>query len=151
MTAANEVSLSRPGSATAYPLAQDNAPSIPPENTSSVAGNLNQLEKFFHYTMPGVAISVARQEALYREYLHAQIQQYGSGQGVDQANSQSSCGVEILGNQGQTTVQNFAPPSLLPPMQSPRPPTPMLAPTKSSIFKPDPSTILLVNQFTDHS
>ena len=49
-----------------------------------------------------------------------------------QANSQSNCGVENPGNQGPTAVQNLAPPSLLPPMQIPRPPTPVLAPTKSN-------------------
>ena len=77
------------------------------------------------------------------------MQQYDNGQKVDQANIQSGCGVENLGNQGQTAVQNFAPPSLLPPMQSSRPVTPVLASTKSNIFVPDPSTNPPVNQFTD--
>ena len=54
--------------------------------------------------MPGASISIAQQEALYQEYLHAQMQHYGNGQGLDQANSQSGCGVENPGNQGQTFV-----------------------------------------------
>ena len=93
------------------------------------------------YTMPGVAISIAQQEALYREYLNAQMQQNGNGRKVNQANSRTGCGVENQGNQCHTAVQNFfAPPSLLPHMQSTRPPTPVLVPTGSNIFVPDPST-----------
>ena len=42
-TAASELNFSRPVSATADPLVQDTAPSIPPENTSNAAGNLNHL------------------------------------------------------------------------------------------------------------
>ena len=67
MTAASELSFSRPGLETSDPPVQDIAPSIPPENTSNVAGNLNHLEMLSQYTRPGVAISVAQQEALYRE------------------------------------------------------------------------------------
>ena len=114
LTAASELNFSRPDSATADPLVQDTAPSNPQENTSNVAGNLNHLEVLSQYTMPGVAISIAQQEALYREYINAQMQQYRNGPG----------------KQGQITLQNFAPPSVLPPMQSPRPPTLVLAPTK---------------------
>ena len=55
-------------------------------------------------TVPGVAISIAQQEALNQEYLHAQMQQYSNVQGVRQANSQSGSGVEIPGNQSQTAV-----------------------------------------------
>ena len=73
MTAASELNLSRPGSATADPLLQDTTPSNPPENTSSVADNINHLEMLSQYTRPEVAISVAQQEALYREYLQAQL------------------------------------------------------------------------------
>ena len=91
------------------------------------------------YTVPGVAISIAQQQALYGEYFHAQMQQYGNDQGVGQANSQSSSGVENPGNQSQTPVQNVAPPSLLQLMHSPRPLNPVLAPT-NSIFVPDFST-----------
>ena len=71
LTAASELNLSRPGSATAGPSVQDTAPSNPPENTSNVDGNLNHLEMLSRYTRPGVAISVVQQEALYREYLQA--------------------------------------------------------------------------------
>ena len=69
--------------------------------------------------------------------------------GWTRLNSQSGCGDENPENQGQTAVQNFAPPSLLLPMQSPRPPTPVLATTKSNIFVPDQLTNAQVNQFTD--
>ena len=75
LTAATELSFSRPGSATAVPPVQDTVPSNPPENTNNVAGNLNHLEMLSQYTRPGVATSVAQQEALYREYLQPQLQQ----------------------------------------------------------------------------
>ena len=65
MKAASELNISRPGSATADPPVQDTAPSNTPENTSNVAGS--HLETLSQYTMPGVAISIAQQEALYRE------------------------------------------------------------------------------------
>ena len=87
LTAANELNFSRPGSATADPPVQDTAPSNPQENTNNVAGNLNHLEMLSQYTRPGVAISVAQQEALYREYLQAQLQQSLSDQRIEQANS----------------------------------------------------------------
>ena len=66
LTAASELNCSRPGSATADPPVQDTAPSNPPENTKNVAGKLNHLEMLSEYTQPGVAISVAQQEALHR-------------------------------------------------------------------------------------
>ena len=55
--------------------------------------------------MPGVANSIAQQEALYREYLNAQMQQNGNGQKVNQANSRTGCGVENQGNQCHTALQ----------------------------------------------
>ena len=88
MTAASESNFSRPGSATTDSTLQDTAPSNPPENRSKGASNLNHLEMLSQYTMAGVAISIAQQEALYREYLNAQMQQYGNGQKVDRPNSQ---------------------------------------------------------------
>ena len=45
------------------------------DNLGNVAGNLNHLEKLSQYTVPGIAISIVQQETLYREYLHAQVQQ----------------------------------------------------------------------------
>ena len=92
MTAASELNFSRPGSTTADPPVQDTAPSNPPKNTINVAGNLNHLEMLSQYTRPGVAISVAQQEALYREYLQAQLQQSLSDQKIEQANSPSGSG-----------------------------------------------------------
>ena len=71
----SELNFSRPGSATAEPPVEDTSPSNPPENPSNVADNLHHLEMLSQYTRPGVAISVAQQEALYREYLQAQLQQ----------------------------------------------------------------------------
>ena len=92
------------------------------------------------YTRPGVAISVAQQEALYREYLQAQLQQSL----IDQrAHSPSGSG-EV--NQVPVDVQNVTLPPPQPPMQPPRPPTPVMAPT-NSIFVPDFSTNPQVNQF----
>ena len=82
MTAASELIFSRPGSATADPPFQDTAPN-PPENTNNVAGYLNHLEMLSQYARPGVAIFVAQQEALYREYLQAQLQQPLTDQRVD--------------------------------------------------------------------
>ena len=81
----SELNFSRPGSATADPPVKDTAPSYPPENTSKVANNLHHLEMLSHYTRPGAAISVAQQEALYREYLQAQLQQSLSDHRVEQA------------------------------------------------------------------
>ena len=123
---------------------QSNIDVVQTKNLGTVPGNLNHLEKLSQYTAPGVAVSIAQQEALYREYLHAQIQQYGNDQGVGHANSQSGSGVENPGNQSQTSLQSVKPPPLLPPMQSPRPPNPVLAPS-NSIFVPDFSTNLQVN------
>ena len=88
---------------------------------------------------------------LFREYFLAPVQQYGIGQGVNQANSQSGSGVQNPRNQGQTTVQNVAPPLLLPLMQSPRPPTPVVAPLNSNTFDSDLSKNPQVNQFQDQS
>ena len=87
----SELNFSRPGSATADPPVKD-TPSNPRENTSNVADNLHHLEMLSQYTRPGVAISVAQQEALYREYLQAQLQQPLSGQRVELAHSPSGSG-----------------------------------------------------------
>ena len=143
LTAASELNFLRPGSATAVPPVQDTVPSNPPENTNNVAGNLNHLEMFSQYTRPGVTISVAQQEALYREYLQAQLQQSLSDQ---RAHSPSGSGKVNQVNQVPVDVQNFALPPPQPPMQLPRPPTPVMAPT-NSIFVPDFSPNPQVNQF----
>ena len=136
----SELNFSRPGSATADPPVKDTSPSNPPESPSNVADNLHHLEMLSQYTRPGVAISVAQQEALYREYLQAQLQQSL----VDQrAHSPSGSG-EV--NQVPVDVQNVALPPPQTPMQPPRPPTPVMAPT-NSIFVPDFSTNPQVNQF----
>ena len=98
------------------------------------------------YTRPGVAISVVQQEALYREYLQAQLQQSFSDQRVEQAHSPSGSGKVNPVNQVPVDVQNVALPPLQPPTQPPRPPTPVMAPT-NSIFVPNFSTNPQVNQF----
>ena len=144
--AASELNFSRPGSATADPPVQDIAPSNPPENTSNVADNLNRLEMLSQYTRPGDAISVAQQEALYREYLQAQLQQSLSDQRVEREHSPSGSGKVNQVNQVPVDVQNVALPPPQPPMQPPRPPTPVMAPT-NSIFVRDFSTNPQVNHF----
>ena len=141
-TAANEFNFSRPGSATADPPVQDTAPSNPPENTS----NLNHLEMLSQYTRPWVAISAAQQEALYREYLQAQLQQSLNDQKVERAHNPSVSGKVNPVNQGSVNVQNVALPPLQPSMQPLWPPTPVMAPT-NSIFLPHFSTNPQVNQF----
>ena len=146
LTAASKSNFSRPGSATADPPVQDTAPSNPPKNTSNVAGNLNHLEMLSQYTRPGVSISVAQQEALYREYLQAQLQQSLSDQRVEQARSPSESGKVNPVNQVPVDVQIFALPPLQPPMQPPRSTTPVMAPT-NSIFVPDFSIIPQAYQF----
>ena len=115
LTAASELKFSRPVSATADPPVQDTAPSNPPENTSNVVGNLNHLEMLSQYTRPGVAISVAQQEALYREYLQAQLQQSLSDPKVERAHSPSGSGKVNQVSQVPVEVQNVA----LPPPQPP--------------------------------
>ena len=146
LTAASELNFSRPDSATADPPFQDTAPGNAPENTSNVAGNLNHLEKLCQYTRPGVAISVAQQEALYREYLQAQLQQPLSDQRVQHAHSPLGNGKMNQVNQVPVDVQNVALPPPQATMQPPRPPTPVMAPT-NSIFAPYVSTNPQVNQF----
>ena len=143
MSAASELNFSCPGSATAVPPVQDVVPSNPPENTNNVASNLNYLEMLSQYTRPGVAISVAQQEALYRENLQAQLQQSLSDQ---RAHSPSGSGKVNQVNQVPVDVQNVALQPPQPPMQPPRPRTPVMAPT-NSIFVPDFSTNPQVNQF----
>ena len=101
---------------------------------------------FFQYTWPGVAISVAQQEALYREYLQAQLQQSLSDQRIEQANSPSGSGKVNPVNQVPVDVQNVALQPHQPPLQPPRPTTPVIAPTNST-FVPDFSTNPQVNQF----
>ena len=73
LTAASGLNFSRPDSATADHQVQDPALSKPPENASNVAVNLNHVEMLSQFTRPGVAISIAQQEALYREYFQAQL------------------------------------------------------------------------------
>ena len=138
----SDLNFSRPGSATAEPPVKD-TPSNLPENTSNVANNLHHLEMLSQYTRPGVAISVAQQEALYREYLQAQLPQSLSDQ---RAHSPSGSGKVNQVNQVPVDVQNVALPPLQPPMQPPRPPSPALAPT-NAIFVPDFSTNPQINQF----
>ena len=111
------------------------------KNLGIVSGKLNHLEMLSPYTVPGVSNSIAQHEEFYREYLHAEMQQYGNDQGVGQPNSQLGSGVENPVNQGQVAVRCFAPISILPPMHSPRPPTPVMAPT-NFIFVHDPCTNL---------
>ena len=142
----SELNFSRPGSATADPPVKDTSPSNPPENPSNVADNLHHLEMLSQYTRPGVAISVAQQEALYREYLQAQLQQPLTDQRVEQAHSPSGSGKVNQVYQVPVDVQNVALPPPQPPMQPPRPPTPVMAPT-NSIFVPDFSKNPQVNQF----
>ena len=89
LNAASELNFSRPGSATADHPVQDSALSNPPENSSNISGNLNYLEMLSQYTRP----AIAQQEALYREYLHAPLQQYLSDQRVELAHSPSGSGV----------------------------------------------------------
>ena len=147
LTAASESNISRPDSAIADPPVQNTAPINPPENASNFAVNLNHLEMFSQYTRPGVAISVAQQEALYREYLYAHLQQPLSDQRVEQAHSPSGCGKVNPVNQVSVDVQNVVElPPLQPPMQPPRPQTPVMAPT-NSIFVTEFSTNPQVNQF----
>ena len=146
LTAASELNCSRPSSATLDPPVQDTAPCNPPENSNIVAGNLNHLEMLSQYRRPGVAISLAQQKALYREYLQAQLQQSLSDQGVEQAHSPSGSGKVNPVNQVPVDVQNVALPPPQPPKQSPWPPTPVIPPT-NSIFVPDFSTNPQVNQF----
>ena len=123
LTAASKFNFSRPVSATADPLVQDTAPSNLPENTCNAAGNLNHLEMLSQYTRPGVAISVAQQEALYREYLQAQLQQSFSDQCVEQSQSPSGSGKLNPVNQVPVDKQNVALPPLQPPIQPPWLPT----------------------------
>ena len=95
------------------------------------------------YTRPGVAISVAQQEALYREYLQAQLQQSLSEQRVEQAHSPSgSCKLNPV-NQVSVDIQNVA---LPPPIHPLRQPTPVMAPTNSN-FMPEVSTNPKKKQF----
>ena len=101
---------------------------------------------FSQYTRPRVAISVAQQEALYREYLQSQLQQPLRDQRVEQARSPSGSGKVNPVHQVPVDVQNAALPPLQPPMQHHRPPTPVLAPT-NSIIVPDFSRKPQVNQF----
>ena len=131
LTAASELNFSRPGSATADPPVQDTAPSNLPENTNNVAGNLNHLEMLSQYTRPGVAIAVAQQEALYREYLQAQLQLSLSDQ---RAHSPPGSGKVNQVNQVPVDVQNVVLPPPQPTMQPPRPPTPVMAPTNSILY-----------------
>ena len=101
----SELNFSRPGSATADPPVKVTVPSNPPENTNNVANNLHHLAMLSQYTRPGVAISVAQQESLYREYLQAQLQLSLSDQSVEQAHSPSGSGKVSPVNQDQSTYK----------------------------------------------
>ena len=68
-------------------IGESNINVVQTKNVVNVAGNLNHLEKLSQCTVPGVAISIAQQEALYRENVHAQVQQYGNDQELGQAHS----------------------------------------------------------------
>ena len=142
----SELKFSRHGSSTTDPPVENTAPINPPEDTRNVADNLHHLEMLSQYTWPGVAISVAQQEALYREYLQAQLQQSLVDQRVEQAHSPSGSGKVNAVNQGPVDVQNVELQPLQPLLQPPRPPTPVIAPT-NSIFIPDFSTNPQVIQF----
>ena len=98
---------------------------------------------FSQYTRPGVAISVAQQEALYREYLQVQLQQSLRDQSPHGPSGSGKVNQVI---QVPVEVQNVALPPPQLPMQPPRPPTPVMAPT-NSFFVPDFSTNPRINQF----
>ena len=134
MNAVSELNFSRPGSATPDHPVQDTAPSIPPKNSSNVAERLNDLEAPSQYTGHGVAISIAQQNALYREYLHAQLQQPVSDRRVDQAHILSGSDMMNPLNQALAHVQNVALPPLQLPMQPPPRPTFVIASSNSNIF-----------------
>ena len=136
LTPASELIFSCPGSATTDRTVQSTAPGNPPENPSNVAGYLSHLEMLSQDTRPGIAISIAQQVALYREYLHAQLQQSVSDQRVDRAHSPSGSGVVNPETKQSADVQNFALSTLQPPMQPPRPPTLVMASSKSNNFAP---------------
>ena len=137
MNAASDSNFSRPGSTTAHHPVQDTALSYPPESSSNVAGNLNPFEMPYQYTWPKIAISIAQQEAMYLEKLHAQLQQTLSDQRVEHEHSPSDSGVVDHVNQASADVQNVALPQLQLPMQLLRPPTPVMPPLNSNIFVPE--------------
>ena len=93
MNAASELNSCCPGSGTANHPVPDTALSNPPENSSNNAGNLKLLEMISQYTRPGIAISIVQQEALYREYLPAQLPQSLNDQRVEQAHRPSGSGI----------------------------------------------------------
>ena len=74
LTKASELNFFRPGSIFAEHPVHDTAVSNPPENSNNVAGNLNHLEMLSRHTGLVIAYSVAQDEALYRENIHAQPQ-----------------------------------------------------------------------------
>ena len=86
------------------------------------------------YTRPGVAISFAQQEAMYREYLQAQLQQFLSDQGLKQVRSPSDNVVVNPVSQVTVNIQNVALPPLQPPRQRPRSPTPVMPSLNSNTF-----------------
>ena len=113
----------RPSSATTHPTVRHTVPSNPPENPNNFASNLNHLEMLSQYTWPGIAISIAQQEALYRKYLHGQLQQSVGDRRVEQAYSPSDSGVVNPMKQESADEQNVTRSPLQPPMQPPRPQT----------------------------
>ena len=149
MTASNELNFSRPDSATANHPVKDTALSNPPKSSSNVTRNLNHLEKLSQYTRPGVAVSVAQEEALYRECFLVQLQQALSDRRLEQAEGPSGSGLVNPVNQIAVNVQNVALPPLQPPMQSSRPPTRAMPPLNSKIFVPDFSAKPQTNQTMD--
>ena len=134
MSATSELNFSRPVSLTADHPVQDTSLINRPENSSYVAIFLNHLEMLSQYTRPGVAISVAQQEALYRENLQAQLQPALSDRRLEQAHSPSGSVVVNPANQIPVNVQNVASPTLPPPMQPPRQTTLVMASSNSNIF-----------------
>ena len=101
------------------------------------------------YSRPGVAISVAQQEALYCEYLQVQLQQALSDRRVNQAHSPSDSGALNPANQASAGVQNVAEPPLQPSMQPPRPATPVKASSNSNLSVTDFSTKPQANKTID--
>ena len=89
------------------------------------------------YTGPGVTISVAQQDALYRECLQTQRKQALSDPRLEQTHSSSGSGVVILVNQASTSVQNVTLPRLQLLMQPPRSPTPVMPLLNSNTFVPN--------------
>ena len=98
------------------------------------------------YTRPGVAVSIAQQEAFYREPIHAQLQQFVSDRRADQAHSPSGIGMMSPANQASTDVQNVTLPPLQPPLQPPGPLIHVMASSHFDTFVSIFSTFPQANQ-----